>query len=51
MEKLADILGKKPGRSPEELVNMYKAMTPREREQFRVDSMNNAVGYRNEEDG
>lgn len=46
-----DILEKSRGRSPEELVTMYKTMAPKEREQFRVDSMNSAVGSRNEEDG
>lgn len=29
----------------------YNAMTPKEREQYRVDSFNNSVGNRNEEDG
>ena len=33
MEKLVDILEKSRGRSPEELVTMYKSMTPREIEE------------------
>ena len=47
MNKLQEILAKRLG----DTVTIFEAMTPLEREQFRVDSMNNAVGSRNEEDG
>lgn len=47
MDKIAEILAKRLGN----MVNTFEAMSPKEREQFRVDSMNNAVGCRNEEDG